>query len=86
MVSSTCIHVVTTGDISAAVHQSKARDGSRDFNVVVEGGCQGNNAFFHVSQLPSLREVLEQVELFIRHREQLARMSCPSCGETPFRG
>ena len=54
-------------------------------NVVVQA-CQGNSAFFHVSQLGSLREVIEQAEMFIRHREQLAKLSCPGCGETPFPG
>ncbi len=85
MYSSTCVHVVTAGEISAAVHQGDAGEGNRDFNVVVQA-CQGNSAFFHVSQLRSLREVIEQAEMFIRHREQLARLSCPGCGETPFPG
>ena len=53
---------------------------------MVVQACQGNSAFFHVSQLRSLREVIEQAEMFIRHREQLARLSCPGCGETPFPG
>jgi hypothetical protein len=85
MYSSTCVHVVTAGDISAAVHQADAGEGNRVFNVVVQA-CQGNSAFFHVSQLGSLREVIEQAEMFIRHREQLAKLSCPGCGETPFPG
>jgi hypothetical protein len=85
MISSTCVHVVTAGGISAAVHQGNNDNGSREFNVVVEG-CQGNSAFFHMSQLSALRAVIEQAEMFIRHREQLARLSCPGCGETPFPG
>ena len=85
MYGSTCVHVVTAGGISAAVHQGDAGEGNRDFNVVVQA-CQGNSAFFHASQLRSLREVIEQAEMFIRHREQLARLSCPGCGETPFPG
>ena len=85
MSSSTCVHVITAGGISAAVHQGDGGEGNPDFNVVVEG-CAGNSAFFHVSQLSSLRQVIEQTEMFIRHREQLARMSCPGCGENPFPG
>jgi hypothetical protein len=67
------------------VHQGDNGDGNREFNVVVEG-CQGNSAFFHMSQLSALRAVIEQAEMFIQHREQLARRSCPGCGETPFSG
>jgi hypothetical protein len=85
MYDSTCVHVVTVGGISAAVHQGETGEGDREFNVVVQA-CPGNSAFFHGSQLRALRKVIEQAEMFIRYREQLARPSCPGCGESAFPG
>lgn len=82
MISSTCIHVVTVGGVSATVHQGDDEDGNREFDVVVEG-CRGNSAFFHMSQLSALRAVIEQAETFIRRRQQLVQISRTGCGASP---